>query len=98
MWQATTVFLVKEKRGGRHIILCRICGMSFALLLLGHLYICQDCSTLLNLMVNICTVLTVSVQRGWNATQVAAYCGHLSLARELVDTYHGVVHQKAEVM
>ena len=42
-------------------------------------------------------MVTVSVQEGWNAAQVAAFWGHLSLTRELVDTYHGTVHQKAEV-
>ena len=83
------VFLLKGKNGRQTHIVFRICGMSFALLLLKSL---RDCHTFLNLMV------TVSVQRGWNAVQVAAYCGHLSLVKELVDSYHGTVHQKAEVI
>ena len=37
------------------------------------------------------------VQEGWNAAQVAAFEGHLSLVRELVETYHGTVHQKTQV-
>ena len=101
MWQATTVFLVKERKGRG--------GGQTHYIVIGSVecpspcccwatYICRDCSTLLNLMESICTVLTVSVQEGWNATQVAAYWGHLSLTRELVDTYHGTVHRKAEVM
>ena len=37
------------------------------------------------------------VQDGWNAAQVAASWGHLSLVRELVETYHGTVHRQIQV-
>ena len=37
------------------------------------------------------------VQDGWNAAQVAAFRGHLSLVRELVETYHGTVNRKTQV-
>ena len=37
------------------------------------------------------------MQNGWNAVHMAAFNGHVSLVRDLVETYHGKVHQKVQV-
>ena len=37
-------------------------------------------------------------QDGFNAVHLAAYGGHVSLVRELVDVHHANVHQKTKVL